>query len=98
MNTISTATKDLKIGDRIIEANTEFTVTAIRGDEISLRHHAGDEIQIRSYRVNLVKADDNEWGDPDSQDPCDCGATETTNGQCQDCQDDYEATIDWVTR
>lgn len=56
MNTISTATKDLKIGDRILEANTEFTVTAIRGDEISLRHDAGDEIEIRSYRVNKINA------------------------------------------
>lgn len=46
----------------------------------------------------MIKAHDSDFGSPTDQDRCDCGATETTNGQCQDCQDDYEATIDWERR
>lgn len=41
---------------------------------------------------------DNEWGSPTDENTCDCGATVIGSSECDDCRDEYDATIDWVTR
>lgn len=54
MNTISTATKELKAGDRIEYANIVFTVEGIVGDELTASHESGDVIGFRGYRFNKL--------------------------------------------